>query len=215
MKARPRPARPAVDAPHVERAYRRSQGRHRQRTISARGATFRSGPGERARHEPHAHSRGARAPLAGGVSRPRRRARLFRRARDGAADSRHLRRAAAARRGGGGARRRARHAGGRGAASATGGTCRSRASQDYRESENANVQFHLAIAACARNDARPGAHRAVSGAGRSLHVARRELRAVPGRRDRGAPRDRRRDCRATTAARAPPDGSNISIAAAV
>ena len=57
------------------------------------------------------------------------------------------------------------------------------AGQDYRQSETANVQFHLAIAGVRAQRPRAGTDRAVPRAGRSIHVARRELRAVHRERD--------------------------------
>ena len=78
--------------------------------------------------------------------------------------------------------------------------CRSAAARTTASPKRANVQFHLAIAACARNGAGARADRAVPGAGRSLHVARRELRSVHRDGDGSAPADRRRDRARTIAA---------------
>ena len=149
MKARS--SRRTVDAPHVERAYRDLKAGIVEGTIPPGRVAVRSQPRERARHEPHPDPRGARAPLAGGLSRSRRRPRLFRRRGSPCSRSTTPSTCGACSKG---RRRRAPPSSRRRKTSSGCATWRAvpiGASQDYRQSETANVQFHLAIAACARN----------------------------------------------------------------
>ena len=151
MKARPRPARPAVNAPHVERAYRNLkagivEGRYRPgRPAFRSGLAFEHGM--------------SRTPIREGLARLWQEGYLDRVVGHGyfvgrvtvqqihdTFDVRRLLEGAA-----GGAGGRAGDADEVRATPSAGGRCRLPAAQDYRESETANVQFHLAIAACARN----------------------------------------------------------------
>ncbi len=132
------------------------QDGHRSRPLPPRRAAVRGRPRARARHEPHAGPRGSRAALAGALPRSRRRSRLFRRPRHRAVDSRHVRRAAdcskgpppRARPNAPPSRRSRRCAACR--RSRSHGPART-ATHDYRDAEAANVRFHMAIAAAARN----------------------------------------------------------------
>jgi DNA-binding GntR family transcriptional regulator len=150
MKARPRPARPEVNAPHVERAYRSLksgivEGRYRPGTpLSEVGLATEHGM--------------SRTPIREGLARLWQEGYLDRVVGHGyfvgrvtvqqihdTFDVRRLLEGAAAAR----AAERATDEEIqrlRGLAALPVGT-----SQDYRVSEHANVQFHMAIAACARN----------------------------------------------------------------
>ena len=150
MKARPRPARPVVNAPHVERAYR---------SLKAGIVEGRYRPGAPLSEVALAFEHGmSRTPIREGLARLWQEGYLdrvvghgyfvgrvtvqqihdtfdVRRLLEGAAAARAAERAGADE-----VERLRRLA-----------AVPIAAAQDYRESESANVQFHLAIAGCARN----------------------------------------------------------------